>query len=214
LIAAGLRSAGIRTCAKTTGTLPRFIRPDGTEEAIQRVGRTNVIEQVHIIRQAADLNAEAIVLECMALHPLLQSLCELDIVRATHGVITNARPDHLDVMGPTPADVARALSGTVPVSGTLFTAERDPRQLRILEKAARDRNSQCLPISNSDVANITAAERQTADSIINKLREVAGLLGLVMGLGNIAGVGMELVDMFRSRSQQFVPTLTPRKEAA
>jgi poly-gamma-glutamate synthase PgsB/CapB len=59
-----------------------------------------------------------------------------------------------------------------------------------------------------------AAERQTADSIINKLREVAGLLGLVMGLGNIAGVGMELVDMFRSRSQQFVPTLTPRKEAA
>jgi gamma-polyglutamate synthase len=358
LIAAGLRSSGIRTCAKTTGTLPRFIHPDGTEEPIERVGRTNVIEQVHIIRQAANLSAEAIVLECMALHPLLQSLCELDIVRATHGVITNARPDHLDVMGPTPADVARALAGTAPVGGTLFTAERNPRQLRILEEAALDRNSLFLPVYDADVANITAAdlqgfsyiehpdnvalslsvclslgidrqtalrgmwqavpdpgamsqwtveqqgrrlvfvnafaandpqstdciwnlantmnaqadsriavvncrgdrpersvqmaemcsawknldnvlaigtgtdlfvkralnlgmsprrlhaaERQPAESILNKLRDVAGHLGLVMGLGNIAGVGMELVDLFRRRSQQFIPTL-PRKEAA
>jgi hypothetical protein len=59
-----------------------------------------------------------------------------------------------------------------------------------------------------------AAERQPAESIINKLRDVAGHLGLVMGLGNIAGVGMELVDLFRSRSRQFIPTHHPRKEAA
>ncbi|MCA9067994.1 MAG: poly-gamma-glutamate synthase PgsB [Planctomycetaceae bacterium] len=359
LIAAGLRSAGIRTCAKTTGTLPRFIHPDGTEESVERVGRTNVIEQVHIIRRAAQMKADAIVLECMALHPLLQSLCELDIVQATHGVITNARPDHLDVMGPTPADVARALAGTVPVSGTLFTAERDPKQLRILENVAMDRQSKIVPVDDSAIENITAAdlqgfsyiehpdnvalslqvcqavgversvalagmwqatpdpgamsqwtweqqgrrlvfvnafaandpqstdriwslantmnaqadtriavvncrtdrpdrsiqmaemcatwnnldnvlaigtgtdifmkraaglgvhssrlhaaERQPADSIINRLRDVAGHMGLVMGLGNIAGVGMELVDLFRNRAANFVQTLQPRKEAA
>ena len=360
LIAAGLRSAGIRTCAKTTGTLPRFIRPDGTEDAIERVGRTNVIEQVHIIRRAADLGAEAVVLECMALHPLLQSLCELDIVRATHGVITNARPDHLDVMGPTPADVARSLAGTVPVKGIFFTAERDPSQLRILEDVAKDRDSQFQAVDDAEINRVTpgelqgfsyiehpdnvalslsvcqslgidrhdrasrhvaggsrsrrdvamdrratqpadglrqclrgerpaidrphlasgqldehpgrhadrrrqlpqrpprtlgadgrdvcpldqpghtcspsapgrkfssngpwragfppcglhAAERQPAETLFNQLRDVSGRLGLIMGLGNIAGVGMELVDLFRSRSQNFIHTIHPRKEAA
>ncbi len=36
LIAAGLRAGGIRTCAKTTGTLPRMIMPDGTEYPVFR----------------------------------------------------------------------------------------------------------------------------------------------------------------------------------
>jgi poly-gamma-glutamate synthase PgsB/CapB len=104
------------------------------------------------MRRAADCGAEAIVLECMAVNPLLQSLCELEIVRATHGVITNARPDHLDVMGPTPVDVARALAGTVPVGGTLFTAERT--LLAPLADAARDRGSKLVAVGAEDVAAV------------------------------------------------------------
>ena len=96
LIAAGLRAAGIRTFAKTTGTLARMIFPDGTEQPVVRPGRTNVIEQLKIMRSAASHNAEALVIECMAVQPHLQSLCELRMIRSTHGVITNARPDHLD----------------------------------------------------------------------------------------------------------------------
>ncbi|MCK4410616.1 MAG: poly-gamma-glutamate synthase PgsB, partial [Candidatus Eisenbacteria sp.] len=59
----------------------------------------------------------------MAIRPDLQWLCEHRIIKATVGVITNARPDHLDVMGPTVDDVAVALAGTVPTGGTLFTSE-------------------------------------------------------------------------------------------
>ncbi|HAG61481.1 MAG TPA: poly-gamma-glutamate synthase PgsB, partial [Coxiellaceae bacterium] len=113
LIAAGLRAGGVRTCAKTTGTLAQFIDPKGKEEPIYRIGHTNVIEQLRIIRKSAELNAEALVIECMAVQPLLQSLCECKIVQSTHGVLCNARPDHLDVMGPTEKDVALALAGTV-----------------------------------------------------------------------------------------------------
>ena len=36
LIAASLRRVGIRTLAKTTGTIPRLILPDGKEETILR----------------------------------------------------------------------------------------------------------------------------------------------------------------------------------
>ena len=63
----------------------------------------------------------------MALQPMLQSLCELKLVKATHGVLTNARPDHLDVMGPTERDVAKALGGTVPVNSKYFIKFKNSR---------------------------------------------------------------------------------------
>lgn len=127
LIAAGLREAGVRCVAKTTGTVPRFILPNGREVPVYRPGGPNVIEQKQAVTMAAAQRAEALVVECMALQPHLQWLSESRLVRATHGVITNARPDHLDVMGPTEDDVAHALAGTVPVGGVFLTAERTHR---------------------------------------------------------------------------------------
>src|SRR5436190_14543319 len=67
LIAAGLREAGILTCAKTTGTLPRMIMPNGLEYPVFRPSHANVIEQIRIVRAAATFPAQALVIECMAL---------------------------------------------------------------------------------------------------------------------------------------------------
>ena len=153
LIAAGLRAGGIRTCAKTTGTLPRMIFPDGREYPVFRPARTNVIEQIRIVRAAAKVKAEALVVECMALQPALQSLCELKLIKATHGVITNCRADHMDVMGPTTVDVAKALSGTVPAGTKLYTAEQ--RYLGVLRYAAQDRNCDVVAVDDDDIAEVT-----------------------------------------------------------
>ena len=153
LIAAGLRAGGIRTCAKTTGTLARMILPDGREFPVFRPSRPNVIEQLRIVRAAADYNAKALVVECMAVQPLLQSLSELVLVRATHGVITNARPDHLDVMGPTDVDVAAALAGTVPTDGTLYTSES--KNFSVLAAAGKDRGCTVKRIDAEDIATIS-----------------------------------------------------------
>ncbi len=152
LIAAGLREAGVPTFAKTTGTLPRMIYPDGKELPVFRAAKANIIEQQRILRVAAASGAKAIVLECMALQPMLQSLSELRIVRSTHSVITNARPDHLDVMGPGPADVARALAGMICVRGKVFTAERE--HLATLEAAAKDRHSEVFAVTDEEVAAV------------------------------------------------------------
>jgi UDP-N-acetylmuramoylalanine-D-glutamate ligase len=127
LIAAGLRASGIRTCAKTTGTLPRMILPDGTELPIFRPSRPNVIEQLRIVDTAADFGAEAMVVECMALIPYLQWLSEARLVQATHGVITNARED-------------------------LFTAEKD--HLDVFRAAAAERKSQLIAVSDEEIARI------------------------------------------------------------
>jgi len=121
-----------------------------------RPGLTNVIEQLRIIGIAADDRAEALVLECMALHPRLQALCELRILRSTHGVISNAWPDHLDVMGPTERDVALALLGTCPVSGVLFTGERD--YLPLFESACRDRGTRLVCVGDDAAAAVSDAD--------------------------------------------------------
>jgi len=154
LIAAGLRAGGIRTCAKTTGTLPRMIMPDGREFPVFRPSKANVIEQVRIVEAASAFDAEALVIECMALQPTLQWLCESRFVQATHGVITNAREDHLDVMGPTERDVARALAATAPIGGRLYTAEQ--RHLDVLREAALDRGSALIAVDREEVNQITA----------------------------------------------------------
>jgi poly-gamma-glutamate synthase PgsB/CapB len=165
LIAAGLREAGVRCVAKTTGTVPRFILPNGREVPVYRPGGPNVIEQKQSVTMAAAQRAEALVVECMALQPHLQWLSESKLVRATHGVITNARPDHLDVMGPTEEDVARALAGTVPVGGVFVTAERSHREF--FQQVAEDRGSRfrgaediCNPITPNDVAAFPYLEHQ------------------------------------------------------
>jgi gamma-polyglutamate synthase len=156
LIAGGLRASGIVTCAKTTGSLPRLILPDGTEQPIVRGSRPSVLEQIDVVRRAAALGAEALVVECMALTPSLQWLSEGQLIRATHGVITNAREDHLDVMGPTDRDVAWALAGTIPPGGVLLTAERSHAD--VFRQAALDRQCRLIMISETDVASITPAE--------------------------------------------------------
>lgn len=149
LVAAGLRQGGLTTCAKTTGTLARMILPDAREVPVYRPAEPNIIEQKRIVGTAAAYGSDVLVVECMALQPELQSLCELDLIRSTCAVITNARPDHLDVMGPGEEDVARALAGMVPVGGKLFTAER--KHLNILKEAAADRETELVVIDDDAV---------------------------------------------------------------
>jgi gamma-polyglutamate synthase len=156
LVAAGLREAGIRTCAKTTGTLARMILPDGTEYPVFRPSRPNVIEQVRLVRTAASLNVQALVIECMALQPQLQWLSEFKLVQATYAVITNARSDHLDVMGPTEEDVALALCGTIPFHGTVFSTEQ--RHHDVVERACADRRATLVPVTPEEISRVRPEE--------------------------------------------------------
>ncbi len=123
LIAAGLRAGGKVTVAKTTGTLPRFILPDGREAAIIRLMGANIIEQKYMFRQAADLKPDAFVIECMAVNPVFQWISERQFVRATISVITNCRLDHIDVMGSTVQSVTMSLGNSLPPHGICYTAE-------------------------------------------------------------------------------------------
>jgi poly-gamma-glutamate synthase PgsB/CapB len=165
LIAGGLREAGVRCVVKTTGTVPRFVLPNGREVPVYRPGGANIIEQKQAVAMAAAQRAEALVVECMALQPQLQWLSESKLVRATHGVITNARPDHLDVMGPNEEDVAHALAATVPVGGVFFTAERTHRAF--FQQVCEDRGTKfrgseeiSAPVTDEDLEGFSYLEHK------------------------------------------------------
>ena len=142
LIAAALREAGVRTVAKTTGTAPRIILPDGSERPVRRRAPASIREQLWVLREARRWQAQAAVIECMAVDPELQAVCEDQMVRSTIGVITNARPDHAEVMGPTAGDVALALASTVPRSAVLVIGPTDGSET--LARAAQARGSRVV----------------------------------------------------------------------
>ena len=180
LIAAALKAHGIRVFAKTTGTLPRMILPDGREYPIYRPAGANIIEQLRIISLSAEHKADALVIECMALQPHLQSLCELKLIQSTHGVITNARADHLDVMGPGERDVVKALLGTTPTSSVLYTCERD--YIDEFEAVCKDRNSKLISISLADCDQVSDQE-MAGFSYVEHKDNVALALKLTADLG-------------------------------
>ena len=63
-------------------------------------------------------------------------------MHSTIGVITNVRPDHLDVMGPTVADVAVALSSTVPYNSTMVLG--DARFTSLIQRVCDERGTKLL----------------------------------------------------------------------
>ncbi len=123
LIHSGLYGSGLKVFAKTTGTLPMTINTLNNEELIYRKGRANIKEQINIMRQSVENDAEILSIECMAVQPRLQYISQHKILKADIGVITNIRLDHTEEMGPTLDEICESISNTIPKKGILITSE-------------------------------------------------------------------------------------------
>ncbi len=112
-----------RVFTKTTGTDAAMIDVSGIEHPVRRLGPANIHEQLRIIRRAHKEGAEILILECMAVNPVLQKTAQEQIVRGSICVITNVRYDHVFEMGDTKEEIASALSAVIPEHGVLVTAD-------------------------------------------------------------------------------------------
>ncbi|MFA5719816.1 MAG: poly-gamma-glutamate synthase PgsB [Acholeplasmataceae bacterium] len=119
LIDAGLREAGYKVFTKTTGTIPSIINVSNEVKPLTRFGRANIIEQYKILRKAVKEKADILVIECMAITPELQNLSNR-ILDSDITIITNIYHDHVDVMGSTLDDIAKSLSKSTPIKGSLI----------------------------------------------------------------------------------------------
>ncbi len=119
-IAAGLRMSNIKTFAKVTGIVPTIISLDGEEQKIVRRGSARVQEQFKMLRLARKNKAEAIVFECMSLHPEYQRI-ETKAVRPSLYIITNIGEDHFEEMGKERKDRIASICSAIPEHSCLVT---------------------------------------------------------------------------------------------
>ena len=149
LIAAGLRAGGLKTYAKTTGTVPCIINENGKDINLHRLRTATIGEQIRLIRFFGKKEPDALVIECMAVNPQYQWISEHKIVKSTLSVITNVRRDHIDEMGSTIKDISQSLSNTIPFNSKVFTSEKI--SLKFLKNIASKRNSKIIESENYDV---------------------------------------------------------------
>ena len=139
LIDAGFRECGFKVFSKTTGTLPMMINTQNEDVLIKRLGSANIREQISMLRKAYKEHADVLVLECMAVNPKLQKICEEKILTADVTIITNVRKDHLDEMGNTLADIALSFTNTIPKNGHLIV--NNSEYLNIFNENAKRKNT-------------------------------------------------------------------------
>ncbi|MDP7072770.1 MAG: poly-gamma-glutamate synthase PgsB [Candidatus Marinimicrobia bacterium] len=153
LVAAGLRAGGLKTYAKTTGTAPRVIDPEGKDRIIHRLRSPSIGEQVRLLKYFAQDKPDAVVLECMAVQPQYQWISEQEMIRSHIGVITNVRPDHVDEMGHSLNDIAKSLSNTIPRQGLLISGEESAYD--IFNNVAEGRGTKVLSVDESEISEET-----------------------------------------------------------
>ena len=148
LIASSLRGNGLCVLAKTTGSKPVVVFPDGREEEIRRRGRPSVLEQKRLLRLGVKLRIDVLVCEMMGIHPESGYAESTRIIQPQIMVITNVRLDHLAQMGSSKERIARIFSSWIPEGSTVFIPQGesypDSRKLEEERKSKTIRVSQGL----------------------------------------------------------------------
>lgn len=176
LIDAGLRKCGFKVFSKTTGTVPTMINTNNEEVKIKRLGNANIREQLKMVKKAYKEKAEVLVLECMAVNPELQYICEKQILNANVTVITNVRPDHIQDMGETLEDIAVAFSNTIPTNGNLVINNSEFNSIFI--KKAKVNNTK-----------VHIVDEYTGIDLLDTFREN---ISLALGVAEVLGLDKNL----------------------
>ena len=148
-----MTEAGYKTVGKTTGTAARMIYwfQDDEDIIVRQPQGANIGEQLKVLQKAADLNAEALVCECMAVNPDYQKVFQFRMLEANIVVIVNVLEDHLDVMGPTLDQIAQAFGATIPYNGFLITI--DCAYTNYFKQIAKERNTKVIIADNSKITD-------------------------------------------------------------
>ncbi len=144
-----LAGAGVPFVSKTTGCEAMLLhRPAGGEVhelfLFRPYDKATIWEQAEVVRFAARAGARALLWECMALNPRYVDILQRGWMRDDLSTLTNAYPDHEDVMGPSGMEVAQVIGSFAPPGATLFTAESN--MLPVLREEAARFGSAIVPL--------------------------------------------------------------------
>jgi poly-gamma-glutamate synthase PgsB/CapB len=144
LIASCLREAGLSVLAKTTGSKPCLIFPDGEERDIERLGNPSILEGKKVLRLAAKKKVHAVVMEMMSIKPESHYSESIQMIKPHILVITNIREDHLAEMGPSKEDIANFFASAIPKRSIVFVPEEEIYP--VFEEKAKDAQARIIPV--------------------------------------------------------------------
>jgi len=144
LIAASLRESGIAVAAKTTGSKPVMIFPDGSEKEIQRHGSPTILEEKEVLKAAINSKAQALVLELMSIRPESLYTESVQILKPNILVITNVRLDHLVQMGTSREEIAASFSSSISDNCTIFIPKEE--YFPVFQRTAERLNSKIIRV--------------------------------------------------------------------
>ncbi|MEM7448127.1 MAG: hypothetical protein AAF355_07795 [Myxococcota bacterium] len=153
LKAALFQGLGYDVWVKTTGCEAMVIhgipgRPAEEVFLYRPYDKPTIWEQLRVVDLAVRGGAQVFLWECMALRPRFVEVLAHRWMNASVSTLTNAYPDHEDVMGPSGEDVARVIASFMSKGGVCFTAEE--QMLPILKEQAR--------LAGTDLRVITPTE--------------------------------------------------------
>lgn len=122
-LASVLREDGRTVLAKTTGSEPCLVLPDGSVERIRRRGPASILEQKALLRRAAALRADVVVAEVMSIHAENHEVEGTRILVPHMVLATNFHADHTEAQGGTSEDVGAVLALAVPAGATVLVPE-------------------------------------------------------------------------------------------
>lgn len=160
LLCSVLREDGLRVIAKTTGSEPRIILPDGSEETVFRRGRPSVLEQKTLMAAAARMDAECVVAEVMSLHGE-NHRAERRILMPQTVVITNVREDHWESMGRSRLDISRVLLEDVPDHASVFLPASERELFRDLPSRLQNSEWNHVKAGTSGLKNMHPENKST-----------------------------------------------------
>lgn len=140
---------------KTTGCEAMLIHARRDREArelflYRPYDKATIWEQEKVVGFGAELGAQVFLWECMALQPRFVGILMDEWMQDEIATLTNAYPDHEDVMGPSGEDVARVVATFMPKNGVVFTAEE--QMLPLIRDRARRRGTRTVEVSPIDAA--------------------------------------------------------------
>ena len=111
--------------AKTTGSKPVILFPDGTEKEINRRGGASILEGKKLAALASQLGAKVLVAEMMSIHPEAMKVESEKLIQAHIFVITNVRIDHIAQWGFSRERAARCFANSIPERSTVFIPQEE-----------------------------------------------------------------------------------------
>ena len=173
LIAAALREAGHKVMAKTTGSKPVLIYPDGREQEIVRRGRPTILEGKKLLKELARSQADVLVAELMSICPDCLAAEAGKILQPQRVVITNVRLDHMDKMGETRAEIAKSLLAAIVPGSRVYVLAEDTHEE--FETAASGKGARLIRVPSPHL-------RESMDSGSRGIKPAAGGFGANIGI--------------------------------